>query len=295
MPPTKRQQAARTRRAKAAAAAEPLFPGGTAIVYGGGGRIGAGIARTFSQEGARVFLAGRSREPVAAVAGSIEARGGSAEWAELDVTDERAVNEHADAVAAATGRIDAAITVISYGDVPGQHLLDLSPDDLIRPVSTAVRANFITARAVARHMTKQGSGAILTVTNGASRAVTPTMGATGVTAAAVETFTRYLASEVGPAGVRVLGLRIAAVPETWSGKLTTSDLEQVMGDGGNGTGQGLPPGAIEAMVAQLAQSTMLHRLSTLAEVADVAVFLASSRAGAMTGTVTNVTCGSVLD
>jgi NADP-dependent 3-hydroxy acid dehydrogenase YdfG len=62
------------------------------IVYGGGS-IGGGVARTFAREGARVFLAGRTREPLEAVAADIEAAGGSAEVAVLDVLDGAAVDE----------------------------------------------------------------------------------------------------------------------------------------------------------------------------------------------------------
>jgi NAD(P)-dependent dehydrogenase (short-subunit alcohol dehydrogenase family) len=52
----------------------------TAIIYGGGGGIGGGVARTFAREGARVFLAGRTREPLEAVAKDITAAGGSVPW-----------------------------------------------------------------------------------------------------------------------------------------------------------------------------------------------------------------------
>jgi 3-oxoacyl-[acyl-carrier protein] reductase len=69
-----------------------LLENKNAVIYGGGGAIGGGVARTFAGEGARVFLAGRTRGPLEAVAAEIEASGGSAEVAELD---EQAVDEHA--------------------------------------------------------------------------------------------------------------------------------------------------------------------------------------------------------
>jgi len=49
------------------------------------------------------------------------------------------------------------------------------------------------------------------------------------------------------------------------------------------------------MLASAAESTLLKRLPTLAEVANTAAFMASERAGAMTGRVANLTCGFVLD
>ena len=56
-----------------------------AVIYGAGGAIGGGLARTFAREGARVFLAGRTRESLEAVATDIRATGGSAEVAVVDV------------------------------------------------------------------------------------------------------------------------------------------------------------------------------------------------------------------
>ena len=50
-----------------------LLDSKNSIVYGGGGSIGGGVARTFAREGARVFLAGRTREPLEAVAADIQA------------------------------------------------------------------------------------------------------------------------------------------------------------------------------------------------------------------------------
>jgi enoyl-[acyl-carrier-protein] reductase (NADH) len=106
------------------------------------------------------------------------------------------------------------------------------------------------------------------------------MGSTGPADAAVETFMRYLAAEVGPHGVRVVGLWTAGVPET----LTKEKLAAV-------GGEGVPdPETVEQM---LAGATMLRRAPRLAQVADVAAFLASDRAAAITSTITNGTCGLV--
>lgn len=273
-----------------------LLQNKNAIVYGGGGRIGSGIARAFAREGARLYLAGRRKSSLAVVAADIEAAGGFAEVAEVDATDERAVDDHADAVAADSGSLDVSINVISYGDAPGTPLVELSADELTDPLLTGVRANFLTARAAARHMTRQGSGVILTVTHGSATAITATMGRPGVRSAAVESFTRFLASEVGPSGVRVLGLRIAAVPETWyPGRHTREDFERILGEEFAAPDPDSRTREMDAIVERLAKMSMLHRVTTLAEVSDVAAFLASSRAGAMTGTIANVTCGMVPD
>src|SRR5688500_6961716 len=83
----------------------------TAVIYGGGGAIGGAVARAFAGAGAGVHLAGRSRARLEAVANDI---GGAVGVAELDVLDERAVVEHADAVAADAGGIDVALNAVSF-------------------------------------------------------------------------------------------------------------------------------------------------------------------------------------
>lgn len=77
-----------------------LLSGKIAIIYGGGGAIGAASSRVFAREGAKVFLAARSRAKLAVVAAEIAAAGGLAEVAVLDCLDAAAVDQHADMVAA---------------------------------------------------------------------------------------------------------------------------------------------------------------------------------------------------
>jgi NAD(P)-dependent dehydrogenase (short-subunit alcohol dehydrogenase family) len=254
-----------------------------AIIYGAGGGIGGGVARTFAREGARVFLAGRSREPLEAVAADIARAGGTAEVAEVDALDERAVQEHAGAVASEAGGIDVSFNLVSRGDVQGIPLVDMSTADFTRAATTALTAQFNTARAAARHMAERGSGAILSLTSGSARGTAPLMGSTGPADAAVEAFMRYLAAEVGPRGVRVLSLYTAGVPET----LTPEKIAAV------NPNLRLDAAALEGMLNGMAQMTMLRRAPSLAQVAEVAAFLASDRASGMTGTIVNVTCGLV--
>src|SRR5512132_1379711 len=193
-----------------------LLENKNAIIYGAGGSIGGAAARTFAREGARVFLAGRTRASLDAVAADVAAAGGNAEVAVLDALDEPAVDAHAQAVAAKAGGIDVSLNLVNRGDVQGTPLIDMTAADLSRAVTNGLIANFVTARAAARQMIKQGSGVILHLNSGSGRGAQPGMGSTGPADAATETLMRYLAAELGPHGVRVLGLWIAGVPETLS-------------------------------------------------------------------------------
>ena len=256
-----------------------LLENKNAIIYGGGGAIG-GVARTFAREGARVFLAGRTREPLDAVAKDIRSAGGSAEVDELDALDEQAVDEHARAVASQAGSIDVSFNLISRGDVQGIPLVEITAEDFVHPITTGSTTNFVTARAAARRMIEQGSGVILSLDSGSANG-SAMMGGTGPADAATDTFVRNLAAEIGPHGVRVVGIWTAGVPETFSReKLASVNSNLEMDDA-----------AYQGLLDSLDQMRMTRRSPRLAEVGATAAFLASDGAGAVTGTFVNVTSG----
>jgi NAD(P)-dependent dehydrogenase (short-subunit alcohol dehydrogenase family) len=255
-----------------------LLEGKSAIIYGGGGRIGSGVARAFAREDATVFLVGRTRETLQAVADGIASAGGRAEAAVLDALDERAVEEHARSVVDRAGGIDVSFNLTTRGDVQGTPLLDMQLDDFLRPTVAGLRSNFVTARAAARHMVQRRSGVILMLTSGSGPAWTPPdvwpMGGTGPADAATESLMRYLASEVGPRGVRVVCLWTAGV---------VLDEDQLAADS---TAQSL-----EAAKDMLVTMSMLRKRPSIREVAETATFLASDRGSGITASIVNVTSG----
>jgi len=252
----------------------------TAVIYAAGGAIGGAVARAFAREGARLFLTGRDVAKVDAVAEDIVAAGGVAETAAVDALDEKAVEEHLNAV----GGVNISFNAIGPGPAPHRMpLTELAADAFTRPIVFYARSNFITATAAARRMREHGSGVIVTLTAVPGRMPTAMLGGAGPAWAAVEAFTRSLALEMGPAGVRAVCLRAHAIPET---PLIEANFATAA------PAAGLTPAQFQAA---LEQSTLLKRLPTLAEVADTAAFVASDRAGAMTGTVVNLSAGSITD
>jgi len=256
----------------------------TAVIYGGGGAIGGAVARAFAAAGARVHLAGRSRARLEAVAGDI---GDAARVAELDALDEHAVVAHADAVAAEAGGIDIALNAVSFPYAQGTLLGGLSVADVMHPIDAFLRSNLITAQATARHMTARGAGAILTLSTAGARFARPGNLGFGTTCAAIEQMTQRLAAELGPSGVRVVCLRPTAIADApASGSFTGEVFAPLAAASGV---------SVEQMLAQWGEDqTLLGRLPTLAQVADAAVFLASDRAGAITGAVTDLTSGNAV-
>ena len=249
----------------------------TAVIYAAGGAIGAAVARAFAREGARVLLTGRGVAKVEAVAAGIVAAGGAAEAAQVDALDEAAVEEHL----ARVGTVDISFNAIGPGAAPDRKpLTELGVDAFTRPLAFYARSNFITATAAARRMS---GGVILTLTAVPARQPAPQTGGQGAAWAAVEAFTRLLALEVGPAGIRVVCLRAHAIPETPLIEANFATASQAAGV------------TAAAWQARLEQTTLLKRLPTLAEVADTAAFVASDRAGAMTATVVNLSAGGIVD
>jgi 3-oxoacyl-[acyl-carrier protein] reductase len=262
-----------------------LLENKSALIYGGGGSVGSAVARAFAREEARVFLAGRTIARLDEVAEEIIASGGVAETAQVDALDEAAVEKHADAVAEKAGGIDVSFNAIFNDDVQGKLLAEMPFEHFARPITKATSNQFLTSRAVARHMVERGSGVIMTITGGYREAF-PTIGGTVVAWAAIEAQCRQWACELGPQGVRVVWLRTTGLPET------IPDTGEAAADLGTGFGEGMTR---EEIIAGMREQTMLERLASLAELGSIAAFMASDGAGPMTATFANITCGAVLD
>jgi NAD(P)-dependent dehydrogenase (short-subunit alcohol dehydrogenase family) len=230
--------------------------------------MGAAVGRAFAQEGARVFLTGRTLAKVEGVAEDIRSAGGLAEAALVDAMDQASVATHAEYVARTAGRIDVSFNAISIRVVQNIPLTEMSLEDFMAPVTDAARTHFITATTAARHMVARGSGVIVLLSATSSLESRHQMGGFNLACASIEALTRSLAGEVGRRGVRVVGLRPNFTPETVPG-LTDDDAPNNVRD------------------------TLLGRLPRLSEVAGTAVYLASDAAGAMTGAVVNLSCGAV--
>jgi 3-oxoacyl-[acyl-carrier protein] reductase len=244
-----------------------------AVIYGAGGAIGGAVARGFAREGAKVFLSGRDRAKLDPLAEEIRAGGGQAETASVDALDEQAVDRYVDEVAAKAGSVDISFNLIAHGDVHGTPLAEMSLDDFARPVTTALKTQFLTTRAAVRHMIKQGSGVIMAFGGAGGGTTTPNIGGTQVAFETIEAMRRQWACELGPKGIRVVTLQTG------------------------GIGESLPEGfeGRDALVASLVEPTMLKRLATLEDVGNVAAFVASDKARSMTATGVNITCGAIVD
>jgi 3-oxoacyl-[acyl-carrier protein] reductase len=238
-----------------------------AVIYGAGGAIGGAVARAFACEGATVHLVGRRAEPLDTLAADIRHAGGTASTATLDALDEHAVDSHAGELIARSGSLDISLNVISHREVFGTPLAEMTLADYERPIRTATRSTFLTARAAARHMIRQRSGVILTFGGYGQPQPDFYLGGFQVALSAVDALRRQLAAELGRYGIRVVTLQSVGIPETHAAA---------------GESDGTPP-------------RLLTRAPTLTDVGNAAAFAASDHAAAITATALNLTCGAEVD
>jgi NAD(P)-dependent dehydrogenase (short-subunit alcohol dehydrogenase family) len=256
-----------------------------AVIYGAGGGIGGAVARAFAREGAKVFLTGRQRAGVEAVAKDIVSAGGFAEAAEVDALDEKAIDKHLQSVIGKAGRVDISFNAVGIPDakIVGVPLVELDLEQFALPITSYATSYFLTARLAARRMVANKSGVIMTVTATHSREGISLVGGYGPAQAVKESITRDLSAELAPHGIRVVGLRPNAMPETRTIKNAYEPRAKATGM------------SWEQWQQMLASRTHGKRLMTLEEMANVAAFMASDKASGMTGTTVNLTMGRVDD
>lgn len=262
-----------------------LLANKNAVIYGANGAIGSAIARVFAREGAKVFLTGLDQAKVDTVAKDIKATGGEAEAAQVDAVDEQAIDAHLQDMVAKVGRIDISFNAVGIPNkkILGVPLVELDVKQFLLPIATYTTSYFLTARLAARRMIPNKSGVIMRITALHSRTGIPLVGGYGPAMAAMEALTRGLSAELALQGIRVVGLRPQAMPETRTIKEAFE-----------------PRAKASAMTWEqwqeyLANRTHSRRLMKLEELANVAVFMASDKASGMTGTTVNLTMGSLDD
>jgi NAD(P)-dependent dehydrogenase (short-subunit alcohol dehydrogenase family) len=256
-----------------------------AVIYGAGGAIGAAVARAFAGEGAALFLTGRKRAAVAVVAKEIVAAGGSAETAEVDALDEQAVDKHLQSVIDKVGRVDISFNAVGIPDekILGVPLIEIDAGQFSLAIESYTRSYFLTARLAARRMVQNKSGVIMTVSALPARMGSRLNGGYGSAQAAKEALTRDLSAELAPQGIRVVALRPHGMPET-------STMKELFDIKVKAAGM-----SWEQFNGFLAGTTHPRRVMKLAEMANVAAFMASDKASGMTGTTVNLTMGALDD
>ena len=248
----------------------------SALVTGAASGIGRAVARALAEAGARVVVADREADAGAHVAA--ELAGGAAgghRFAAVDVTDPDSVRE---LFAAVPAPLD--ILVNNAGINLPATLLDVDADNIARTLAVNQTGLVLCAQAAATGMVAAGGGVIVNMASESGLEGSAGQSVYAASKAAVYSLTRSWAKELGPRGVRVVGVAPGPLePTGMTGATYMAALARA---------RDTTPDAIDRGYAS---AIPLGRPGTLAEVANVVLFLASPRASYVTGTVINVSGG----
>jgi len=235
------------------------FAGQVAVVTGGGKGIGRACAEAFGAEGAAVVIADIDAEAGSAVAQAIEAAGGRATFVKTDVGDAAQAQRLIDRTLAAFGRLDVLIN--NAGIIRTAEFLEISEADFDAVLRVNLKGVFLVGQAAARAMVAQGKGAIVNMSSTNAVVAIPNQVPYATSKGGVNQLTKVMALALADKGIRVNAIG--------PGSILTDLLQVVMRD--------------EAARRKILSRTPMGRCGEPAEVAKVALFLASDDASYLTG------------
>ncbi len=245
------------------------FRGRSVIVTGGSKGIGRGLARKFAKHGALVTVAARHMPELQAVVDEIRSLGGIARATVCDITDWASVQNLVDEAAASFSGIDVMCT--NAGIFPQARMNDLTPEEWDFVMSTNLKGAFLCVKASIPHFERKAGGRVV-ITSSITGPITGYPG-----------WTHYGASKAGQLGF----LKSAAMELARYG----ATINAVMP--GNILTEGLE-GLGEEYLKNAAAGIPLKRLGSVDDVANAALFLASSEAAYITGQTIVVDGGQTL-
>lgn len=251
-------------------ASYPDLAGKTAIITGGSRGIGAGTAEAFAGNGVAVAVTGRDRAALAGVTARITERGGRAIWIAADVTVPAELEQVVAAVTEQLGPPDILAAFAGGNGFPVRTDAE-TPEHWREIVETDLNSVFYTVRAVLPAMLERGQGTIVTMASSAARQAARSAAGYAAAKAGVIAFTRHLAGEYGPRGIRA---NCIAPSATENDKMRTWMTAEQR--------------------AELGASFPLRRIGQPADVAAAALFLASDASSWITGSTLDVAGGKIM-
>jgi 3-oxoacyl-[acyl-carrier protein] reductase len=248
----------------------PDLAGKVAVVTGGSRGIGAATARALAANGVDVAVVGRDEAALSAVADTIRVANTRAIAVCADCTQEDDVRHVADTVAEQLGAVDILAAFAGGNGMPVR-TTEETPDHWREVIDTDLTSTFLTVSAFLRPMVERGRGSIATMSSSAGRQPARSNAAYAAAKAGVVAFTRHLANEVAPNGVRVNCVAPASIETERLRSWTTQKVRQ-----------------------QLAESFPLSRIGQPGDVATATLFLVSDASSWITGTTLDIAGGKIM-
>jgi 2-deoxy-D-gluconate 3-dehydrogenase len=242
--------------------------GRVAIVTGGNGGIGLGMARGMAAAGASIVVAGRNREKSLSAVMELEALGAKAAAIEVDVTDDASIDALVRSAAQQFGRVD--ILVNNAGTNIRKRPEELSLAEWRLVLDTNLTSAFLASKAVYPHMQQQGGGKIINIGSMMSLFGVPFSPAYAASKGGIVQLTKVLATAWARDNIQVN----AVLPGWIDTELTEGARRDV-------------PGLYETTLSR----TPAGRWGTWDDMAGVAAFLASAASEYVTGAVIPVDGG----
>jgi 3-oxoacyl-[acyl-carrier protein] reductase len=239
--------------------------GKTAIVTGAGSGFGAGIARRFAAEGAKVMVVDLNAEAAEAVAAEI---GGIAQV--TDVASGDSVKDMAQAALTAWGRIDILVNNAGITHLP-KPLETVTEEEFDRVLAVNAKSVYLTARELVPHMKDAGAGAIVNIASTAGVSPRPNLNWYNASKGWMITATKAMAVELAPFGIRVNAVNPVAGE--------TPLLKSFMGED------------TPEIRAKFISTIPIGRFSTPEDIANATLHLCSDEASMVTGVAMEVDGG----
>jgi len=243
--------------------------GKVAVVTGGSLGIGRAVTEALAAEGVRVAIVARTQSALDAAAREIAAKTGVEILpVAADVADTAQVQAMMDTVAAHFGRVDILVNGAAHpGGLVRSAIEEADPEGLLKDIDIKVVGYMRCAKAASAYMKKNGYGRIINIGGLTGRGSKQLSGMRNV---AVVHMTKTLSDQLGPHGITVNVIHPGVVETPHIHELYAKEAKI----------QGLTPAEVEANYAKV---TPIRRVLQPDEIADVVLFLASERAGAITG------------
>jgi 3-oxoacyl-[acyl-carrier protein] reductase len=244
-----------------------------AIITGAGAGFGAGIARRFADEGARVVCADLDGQAASTVAASLRNASGSALAVQCDVADGASVGAMIAKVVSELGGFDILVNNAAITQRPAR-IAKTAEADIDRLLAVNVKSLYHMAVHALPVLRSRGGGVVINIASVAALRPRPGMSWYNATKAAVVNLTQSMAAELAPDRIRVNAIAPVA------GRTAMFDV--MFGEG------------VDVASERLVESIPLGRLCTPEDIANAAVYLASDEAAFVTGVILPVDGGRMV-